>query len=198
MWEDRLEQFARERLGGRPVPVDLRVLLESTWNGDSGPIDELGLSFLEPGVPNPMLDVGYLNETDWANPDIAANVAAIQEVARYVGPVAITDNGDLLGYWLHPDQPADRPLRTFRYDTEGQCSVFGQCSLAETIVITHLDPDDESYAAVLDDFERLGVPVSTRDWAELEDILDDDPHFAVTPGELHSVLYEAEKARRAS
>jgi hypothetical protein len=110
---DRLEQFSRERLDGRPLPDDLRALLEAQWAGRQEFYEISELVFLEPGAASPLLDHGYLNEQDRADPDIMANVAAHKQMAKYFKAVAVAGDGlgDCYGYWMHPDE-----VRTGRPD----------------------------------------------------------------------------------
>ncbi|AGP60504.1 hypothetical protein M271_45695 [Streptomyces rapamycinicus NRRL 5491] len=47
MFEERLAQFSRDRLDGRPVPDDVRVMLVAQWEARTDFSALLGMTFLE-------------------------------------------------------------------------------------------------------------------------------------------------------
>ncbi|MGW1617427.1 hypothetical protein ACWCQZ_50830 [Streptomyces sp. NPDC002285] len=50
MFDDRLEEFSRERLGGHPVPEDVWLLATAQWEGRGHPFEQFGITILEPGA----------------------------------------------------------------------------------------------------------------------------------------------------
>ncbi|MGQ4486749.1 hypothetical protein ACN6LM_003586 [Streptomyces sp. SAS_281] len=106
MDDERLAAFSRERLDGRPVPDDLRVLLLSQWAGRTELAHLLGLEFFEEGELHPFLDTGYLSEQELADPEMRAVNAGVARMAEYGKLVAKGGKG-WVGYWVHP---ANRPV----------------------------------------------------------------------------------------
>ncbi len=190
--DDRIAEFSRERLGGRPVPDDLATLLKAQWGGNDGPLEDLEVEFFAPGESHPLLDHSYLDAKDLANPDIVANVAAVNEVNSHIGFVAEGLNGAVIGYWFHPDEPAERPAPVVRLDTEGQIEILDGTMFAEAIVGKWVYDDDEWFGRLADGFVALGVPMPVRRTADLV-----RPRVAVDPATLHNQLFEAERARPA-
>jgi hypothetical protein len=189
--DDRVKAFSQERLSGRPVPSDVRSLLEAQWRDDEDdPLEEIGIAFLAPGVSHPLVDHSYLNDDDRSDLDIMANVAAIDEVNRYVGYVAEDLDGALMGYWFHPDEPADRPAPVLTFDTEGQFNILPGTTFAEAVVGARVS-DDDDFGRLADRFEALGVPMPVRRWADLV-----MPPVTVDPARLHNRVYWSERARR--
>ncbi|MFD7628033.1 hypothetical protein ACFV7Q_18690 [Streptomyces sp. NPDC059851] len=129
MFEERLAEFSRERLGGRPVPDDLRAMLVAQWEDRADCRELLGITFREPGQPHPLLDTGYLSETELADPEMQAINAGAAAMATYVKIVAECDEG-WVGYWMHPDEAADRPPVIVALDTEFSYSAMAGSTLA--------------------------------------------------------------------
>jgi hypothetical protein len=191
MVDERIVEFGRERLPGRPVPDDLAILLAAQWDGNDAPLQALEIEFLAPGQTLELVDHSYLREKDRANPDIMANVAAMDEVSRHIAYVGEGLNGAALGYWLHPDEPADRPAPVVRLDTEGQFDILDGTTFAEAVVGCWVHDDDEWFGRLADQFESLGVPMPVRRWADLV-----RPTVVVDPGTWHHRLFYAERGRR--
>jgi hypothetical protein len=191
MVDERILDFGRERLAGRPVPDDLAILLAAQWAGNNGPLEDLEIEFLAPGHTLELVDHSYLREKDRANPDIMANVAAMDEISRHIGYVAEGLNGAALGYWLHPDEPADRPAPVVRLDTEGQFDILDGTTFAEAVIGCWVHDDDEWFGRLADGFEELGVAMPVRRSADLAPAV-----VVVDPAKLHHRLFYAERARR--
>ena len=83
----KIELFQQEILKGQAAPQDLLALLDVVAEAGDGadPLREaLSFSLLRPGRDYPLLSGSYLNERDRQNPDIMANVAAINEILAMV------------------------------------------------------------------------------------------------------------------
>jgi len=182
--DDRILEFSRQRLRGRPVPDDLATLLKAQWSGDSGPLDDLEVEFFASGQSHPLIDHGYLNDKDRADPDIVANVAAIDEVNGHVDYVAEGLDGAVLGYWCHPDEPGGQRPPVVRLDTEGQFEILSGTTFAEAIVGAWVGDDDEWFGRLAERFAALGVAMPVRRRADLI-----RPDVAVDPAELHKRAY---------
>ncbi|GAB2911402.1 hypothetical protein [Streptomyces mayteni] len=195
MFEERLAEFSRERLGGRPIPDDLRVLLVAEWEGRDEFADVLGITFLAPGEPHPHLDTSYLSEKERASPESQAISAGLAEVAEHLKIVAEGGKG-WIGYWLHPDEPADQPWSVIELDTE--CSYWSMAgsSLAEACAADMAryqeEPEVEiAFAQLSARLAELGLPLSGAGYHELH-----DPGHVVDPEELTDQLIEAERVKR--
>ncbi|GAA1560728.1 hypothetical protein GCM10009678_49520 [Actinomadura kijaniata] len=193
MFEERLVEFSRERLGGRPLPDDLRTMLVAEWQGRAEFRDLLGITFLEAGKPHPFLDAGHRGAD--ADPETRAIDAALAEMSGHLGIVAQSDKG-WIGYWLHPDEPADRPPPLIQLDTEGSYWSMVGSTLAEACAADraryHDEPDERvAFTLIADRLAELGLPLGTRDYDALR-----DPEYAVNPEKLTDELIEAECRRR--
>jgi hypothetical protein len=97
--------FQQDILKGQSIPDDLLALLLAGEAAGDDPLREaLGHSLLIPERDYPLLTGSYLNDTDRQNPDIMANVAAINEIIDLITFVAESDDGDMLGYWHGPER----------------------------------------------------------------------------------------------
>ncbi|MDT9591932.1 hypothetical protein RDV89_02555 [Nocardioides zeae] len=112
-------------------PADAQLWLRRQTAGETHPFADLGVTFLEPGgTPSQLLDTSYLTDDDRANPDVMANVRAIEETAALVTWVAVEPQR-AVGYWRGPASiPLDRaPLA--QLDDEGQLRLTGAVSVTE-------------------------------------------------------------------
>jgi hypothetical protein len=173
-----VEAFSKYRLGGEPVPTDVAILL--------GHADELlertdiELNWKKGWAP--WLDTGYLSEEDRANPDIAANVRAINEVCGLIAFIAAHEDGEYFGYWrgLGKRAVADSPL--VRLDNEGQFSFCGGSSFAEAVLSQAVD--DEEFDEWRGWLVSLGVAIRPASLAALK-----YPREKASPDKLHKELY---------
>ena len=191
--DEQILAFSRERLAGRPIPDDLAILLKAQWSGNGGPLQNLEVQFFAPGQSHPLIDHSYLSAKDRADPDIMANVAAIDEVNAHVGFVAEGLNGAAIGYWFHPDEPAGRPAPVVCLDTEGQFEILDGITFAEAVVGKWVHDDDDWFGRLADGFEALGVAMPARRRADLARTI-----VTVDPAKLHQRLYYAQRSRRAA
>lgn len=175
------------RFGDRPVPADLSALAAISSREDS-PLRRVEIEFIEPDRSHSLLDHSYLNDNDRANPDIMANIAAVDEVFRHSLFVARDGDDNLYGYWLHPDEPVGPPA-VVCYSNEGQFSIKGG-SLTEVMISVHAF-DDEDFATLAQVFIDAGVPITTRTLVEFA-----EPVVVTSPAGLHNRLYRTERAKR--
>ncbi|ROO86000.1 hypothetical protein EDD29_3557 [Actinocorallia herbida] len=189
----RLAEFARVRLGGRPVPEDLRTVLTETWEGRPGLVEQLGVRILEPGTTHVLMDHSYLSAADRANPDLMANVAAMTETAEYLRFVVELAQDFLLGYWFHPAEPADRPAPIVLLDTEGTYEPMPGATLTEAVVSYWAGRDDGTYADYRAELAALGLSLSPRSLADLT-----EPTLALHPEAYQDARYAEAIARLRS
>ncbi|MFB7330603.1 hypothetical protein ACFC00_03055 [Streptomyces adustus] len=195
MYDERLAEFSRERLDGRPMPDDLRVLLVAQWDGRTDFTRLLDLEFFEAGEVHPLLDTSYLSEKELADPEMQAVNAGAAQMAKYAKLVAKNGNG-WTGYWLHPDEPADRAWHVIELDTEFTFRSLAGRTLTEGSVAEQASYQDESderiaFTQLAAELAGLGLPLNTQDYDAL-----DDAECTVDPEELMGKLIEAEREKR--
>ncbi|WP_310720941.1 hypothetical protein [Streptomyces lydicus] len=195
MFEERLAEFSRQRLDGRPIPDDLRTMLVAQWENRTDFRSLLDLTFFEAGELHPLLDTSYLSEAERADPEMQAVIAGGAEMARYVKLVAAGGKG-WIGYWLHPDEPTDQPWPVIELDTEFSYWGMSGSTLAEACAADradyHDDPDEGTAFSLLSArLAELGLPLSGQAYDALH-----EPACAVDPEELTEELIEAERVKR--
>jgi hypothetical protein len=199
--QEAFSEYSRKRLGGRPIPDDLRALLKMQWQRPSTPPSDdeeapdplafIDARLLEADESHDLLDHSYLTPKDLQNPDIAANVDAIKSVCQYAAFVAVDTAGDLFGYWFGPEQLPIEAAPIVRFDTEGSFSLVTGRALAESLLGYSPYDEDEDYTELRAWFTKLGVNIEPARWK------DAGSHTAPTdPDEMHSRLYnEGRRAR---
>ncbi|WP_327710991.1 hypothetical protein OG912_22585 [Streptomyces sp. NBC_00464] len=191
MYDERLKEFSRQRLGGRPVPEDVRLLATAQWEGRGHPFEQFGIAILEPSAPHPLTDFSYLGEKQRADPDIMANCAASAQMATYLQAVAQDEDGSFYGYWLHPLQRVDpNPPPVVKVDTELTYWELGGRTFAEACLYDIAFDDDELFAEVAAALAKLHVSVSAGSREGLGE-LPADP----APEDEHRRLYYTERER---
>ncbi|WP_327171374.1 hypothetical protein OG471_15300 [Streptomyces sp. NBC_01336] len=191
MCDERLKEFSRQRLGGRPVPEDVRLLATAQWEGRGHPFEQFGIAILEPSAPHPLTDFRYLSDKERADPDIMANCAASEQMATYLKAVAQDEDGNFYGYWLHPQQRVDRqPPPVVKVDTELTYWELGGRTVSEACLYDIAFDDDELFAEVAAALGKLHVSVSAGSREGLGE-LPADP----APEDVHRRLYYAERER---
>ncbi|MEU8834548.1 hypothetical protein [Streptomyces sp900116325] len=195
MYDERLGEFSRERLDGRPIPDDLRVLLVAQWEGRTDFTRLLDLDFFEAGEVHPLLDTSYLSEIELADPEMQSVNAGAAEMAKYVQLVAKGGKG-WIGYWLHPDEPADRAWHLVELDTEFTFWGLVGLTLTEGSAAEQASYQDEpderiAFTQLAAELAELGLPLSTQDYDAL-----DDTEYTVDPEKLMEELVEAEREKR--
>lgn len=194
---DQILASLAERLRGRPVPDDLRRLVAiqaerpADAAGSRDPLLHTRTVIFEPGESDALLDHSYLNDNDRADPDIMANVAAIDAVLPHAAWIGTLLDGDVVGYWLHPEEPVDEPMLVVTFSTEGEFDIQPGESLVEAVIYHYAGYTDDQFAAVAELYEAGGLPVAARR-------ADDLPfrRAVVSPGVLHGERYEEERAAR--
>jgi hypothetical protein len=175
------DQVSTYRLGGEPCPRDLELLLTR-----GGPIlDGLGIEIS--GDPDwaPWADKSYLTEADYRDPDIAANVKAIDDTFAHIRFVARTEQGESIGYWCGPEgrKAAEGPV--VYYDTEGQFRLCGARFIEALFFVLY---DDAGLEELRRAAAEWGVPL---DFASIDDIAIPEP--SITPEAFHLKQYERYK-----
>lgn len=195
---EKVNKFVASRLSGQVVPSDLGAIL--TAIGDDPDFEEsdenpLKIVWAEPLWTNreyPLLDHNYLNDQDRADPDIMANVKAMQDTEKKLKFVVQCADQSLIGYW-QPDQKT--PLEKcalFWLDTEGQYELTEGKTLSETLAYRALiDGDQDEYRSLIEAFSRLGIPVPETDESAVFDAMDTrSAEIKQTPQRFRNQRYE--------
>ena len=102
-FDEQLLAFSANRLNGEPVPDDLKPLL--LHNDELRQRTGVELNWEKDWVP--WLDTSYLRDYQRTNPDIAANLRAMNDVSRLIAFIAADDTAQYFGYWRGP---GNRPV----------------------------------------------------------------------------------------
>jgi hypothetical protein len=181
--------FQQEILKGQPIPEDLLALLGAGEPADDDSLREaLNHSLLIPRRDYPLLTGSYLNDVDRQNPDIMANVAAINDVISLITFVAESDDGDMIGYWHGPERTPIGSAPIVKLDTEGQFDLMPGQTLAEAMLGHYTYGDDERFVAGRDWLASHGIVVNATNWHELS-----TPVAATRPNQLHKALYNEKR-----
>ena len=187
----KIQLFQQEILNGQAIPPDLRALLDVWAQAGDGadPLREaLSFSLLSPGRDHPLLSGSYLNERDRQNPDIMANVAAIDEVLAMITIVAESDDGDMVGYWHGPERVPIGAAPIVKYDTEGQFDLMQGRTLSEAMLGNYTFGDDERFADGRAWLAACGIEMDAANWRGLS-----TPTAATMPDKLHRTLYNEKR-----
>ncbi|WP_143026777.1 hypothetical protein [Celeribacter baekdonensis] len=167
---DKVKKFIDSRLDGQDLPKDLSTLL-AVVAGDpefeedgNNPLNIIWAELLWTDRKYPLLDHDYINDVDRANPDIMANVRAMQDTDKKLKFVIQCEDTSLIGYWQpDPETPLEQ-CALFWLNTEGQYYLTEGKTLSETLAYRALvDGDEDAFRSLLDAFERLGIPVPEAD-----------------------------------
>jgi hypothetical protein len=173
-----LSQFSKNRLNGELVPEDLQILLVHR--------DEFaartGLELNEEADWAPWLDTSYLSEQECANPDIAANLRASEEVCRLIAFVAAEEDGQFLGYWRGPSHRPVAKSPLVLLDNEGQFNLSAGSTFAEAVLARLYDP--EQFTELRDWLRSLGIAIRSNSPDDLF-----YPEGELSPGRLHEELF---------
>jgi hypothetical protein len=176
---DRVEEFLGDRLRGRPVPADLRRLVELQLDGvlasEECPPELWDVRVLSPGELHPLQEPPVAYPWSPVTDSMLANYRAIHEVLTHVAVVVDGFDGRLFGYWLHPDEPPDPNPPIVNLDTEGTFELMDATTLVDALGIEPAFCDAN------------GIPVAARSQAQLRRV-----NPAVDPAILHETLYERE------
>jgi len=172
---DLQSRFSKYRLGGDPVPADVKILLQHRAERT-----EITLEAKKDWTP--WLDTSYLSDADRANPDITANVRAMAEVCALIVFIAADEEGQYLGYWRGPGRrPVAKSPLVF-LDNEGQFNLCAGTTFAEALL--WLRPDEEEFGELRDWFVSLGIEVEAQSSDDLA-----EPKETSPPDRLHRELF---------
>lgn len=196
--EDRVKAFIASRMDGQDAPKDLSALLSALSkdaefeNSGKNPLNAVGAQLLWADQKYPLLDHNYLNDVDRADPDIMANVKAMQDVSQKLKFVVQCEDTYLIGYWQpDPTTPLEK-CALFWLDTEGQYYLTEGKTLSETFAYRALiDGQVDAYQSVLQTFEQLGVKAAKSDEKSIfEDMDSRERKIEKTPESFRMYRYK--------
>ncbi|MEH6419955.1 hypothetical protein [Pseudomonas sp. CGJS7] len=176
-----------------PAPADLAALLRLRETGDSNfaeTLADVGYRLIDPDDAPTLLDpASYMSPQELADPDIAANIRAIDGVCEFVSFFVEDDQSNLFGYWHGPGHAAlvDAPI--VKFDNEGQFSLLQGRGLVEALIGDRVFDDDEAFAGYAADLRAFGIEFAARSWEQLP-----EPPASSDPAQLHTALYERFRA----
>jgi hypothetical protein len=193
--DEKLAEYSRQRLGGRELPADLRTLLLLQWqrgatNAGADPLTAMGVSLLEAGEIPDLLDHSYLNDKDRADPDVMANVAAMQSTCEHAAFVARNNDCKIFGYWFGPENVDIGAAPILMLDTEGQFLQLEGLTLSEALLGNHVFEDTEKFARLKESFAKVGIAISAGSWDELA-----YPSPPTDPTVFHEERYEENRSK---
>lgn len=195
---ETLARFKQEVVGMENVPRDLEVLAWATITDAGTPFDELNLFAILPDEKDELLDElvfghDYLSADELADPDIQANIVAIEQVARMITFVAKDDDGNIYGYWRGKSGRAIEDAPIVQYDTEGQFYIMSGASLTEAFTASYCFEDDELFEEMKEQFADLDIHFICDSW---QDVYDSEIELTDDPSQLHSAIYNAERIKK--
>jgi hypothetical protein len=177
-----LRQFSANRLDGDPVPEDLRLLLPHR--------DELSartgieVSWLKDWAP--WLDTSYLREEERADPGIAANIRAMDEVCSLIAFVAQEEEDQYFGFWRGREKLPIAECPLVFLDNEGQFNPCVASNFAEG-VLEHTW-GEKRFNELRDWFRSLGITIPFDDEKSLH--ARDWPKRSHEAKKLHDELFD--------
>ncbi len=192
---NKLSKFKQVILKGQAIPTDLEQILQFqasqflTEHRKPDPLAAIGVKTIDPDDKPALLYHSYLNENDRRNPDIMANINAINEVFELITFVAEGEDQQIYGYW----QPAREPIANapiVKFDNEGQFGILSGANLTEAIIGDITRGDSQLYLDLRNQFIFLGIDLNPS----LEGLK--SPTVKNNPYDLHSKIYQKNLANR--
>ena len=151
-------------------------------------LDQIEFEFIDdPQCAEPS-DASYLNETDRADPDTMANVAAMDETNKLIAWFGRDQEGGFVGLWRGPENTSLERAPVVRLDNEGQYNLVA-ATVPDYVAVSDMDDEafDDTRAALL----AAGFNVAaSRDeiWETLDGMSD--------PNAFRHELYNQDRVRR--
>jgi hypothetical protein len=185
-----LAEFQKVYFQGRTVPAELARCL----NGEpalAALLAQYGFRLLDPKKRPSSLTGDYLSAEDRANPDIASNVVATEQIMAKAAWFWEDDDGNLSGYWVGENAELPGNPIVVGYDTEGQFSCEGAITLGDLIASRQCGAEDDRYLELTSEVAAAGFLVTVPTLKESYSV----PR-AIDPNEMRNTLYYQERAKR--
>ena len=170
--------LSKNRLNGEDVPTDLRTLIQN----NEELFQRTGIRIVMDGNWAPWLDYSYLREEELKNPDIAANLKAIEEVASYIAFFAEEEDRQFVGFWRSPKHRKINECNIVLHNNEGRFEMVNGSSFSEYLLSRTYQEED--FQNLKDWLNSLGVSINA---ASIDELL--KPNEELDPNKLHDQLY---------
>jgi len=169
---DPIVQYATQHLGGRPVPDDLRKLLEAQWGdaatGRSNPLKHAGVEFIEGDRMPRLVAAECAGRDDLEAARRLAYAQAMRDMVRYSGFVAQDAAGEAIGYWFSPDRIPIEAAPPLLFDTNNHFCLLCGNSIAEAILVIASQGNNQTFSELRDYLNELGVRIAARTVQEVQ------------------------------
>jgi hypothetical protein len=152
--------YSSHHLGNRPIPNDLRMLLEMQLNGAISANCLHGIRFLDGDRNATIIEMECSGRNDLAGISKLAHAQAMADMVQMTGFVAEDGDDSAIGYWFGPAQSRidDAPLIQFNR-TRG-FSVLPGAGIAETVLALASHCDDRVLVQVRKLFGQFGLQIA--------------------------------------
>jgi hypothetical protein len=173
----KFESISKFRLNNEDCPKDLVFLIDNFLST----LSDLEIEFNDKEGWEPWSDKSYLTEKDLADPDISANIKAIDDTFALISFVAGFPDGEYVGYWRGPENLAIENSPLVHYSNDGQFSLCGSDFIESLFFYVY---DDET----LDEIKRSAIASGIEmDFESIDDI--EIKETEITPNEYHEKRY---------
>lgn len=173
----KIENISKFRLGNEDCPRDLIFLIDNFLSTLSG----LEIEFNDQERWEPWCDKSYLTKEDLADPDIAANIKAIDETFALISFVAEFPDGEYVGYWRGPEKSTIENSPLVHYSNDGQFSLCGSNFIEALYFYVY---DDE----VLEEIKKSAIASGIElDFESIDDIKIKETE--ISPSDNHEKKY---------
>lgn len=151
-------------------------------------LDQIEFEFIDDPEWAEPSDTSYLNETDRADPDIMANVAAMDATNKLIAWFGRDQEGGFVGLWRGPEKTPLERAPVVRLDNEGQYNLVA-ATVPDYVAVS--DMDDEAFNDTRAALVAAGFSVAaSREeiWQALDGMSD--------PNAFRNELYNQERVRR--
>ncbi len=185
---DKLSKFKQIILKGQAIPNDLEQLFQFQVSRslkkdrELDPLATIGIKMIEPDDKPVLLYHSYLNENDYSNLDIMANIDAINDVFELIIFVAEGEDQQIYGYW-QPDREPISIAPIVKFDNEGQFQLLRGMNLTEAILGDLAMGEAQRY---LDFRNRFAWKIDLN--PSLENL--NSPTSKINPYELQAKIYQ--------
>jgi hypothetical protein len=178
-----LDRVSKICLRGQPLPDDLRKLWEAN---DTQPWSEL-VQFTRVDKLDGKFFVGYTKD-DRVPPEVTA---AYDKMFEHIAFIGKREDGELVGYWLGPEQRDVAASPVVELDTEGQFRIGGR-NLGEYLLGCTFTDDD--FTQLRRTLAGLGIKVKFKTQEKLFESFDE---LATEFGDLNSLCDRYQKGQDA-
>lgn len=175
------EDISRNRLNNEPCPKDLAFLIENCVEL----LSDMEVEISDKKQWEPWNDKSYLTEEDFADPDISANVKAIDDTFALISFVAEFPDSEFVGYWRGVDNSKIEDCPLVHYSNDGQFSLCGSRFIESLFVNLY---EDECLEEMKNKVIEKGIEINFRSIDEIK-----NKYTKIEPNVYHEQKYEEHK-----